>query len=117
MLPPGLPSDTEAEVEAAAEALLARGVPAVLVKRGSAGSALFEAGAPPVWSPAAPVASVVDTTGAGDCFTAAYCVAWLRGLGGAARLRFAAAAAGLCVQREGALPSLPTLAEVEASFR
>ena len=60
MLPPGLPSDTEAEVEAAAEALLARGVPAVLVKRGSAGSALFQAGAPPVWSPAAPVASVVD---------------------------------------------------------
>lgn len=78
--------------------------------------------------PAAHVAAVVDTTGAGDCFTAAYCVSWLRererGEGKRResepakqqqqeRLRFATAAAALCVSRAGALPSMPSLAEVE----
>ena len=93
-----------------------------------------------VAQPAARVAAVVATTGAGDCFTAAYCVAWLReegGIGGAGesaknaeeekdppeeqqrrkriqqRLRFATAAAALCVSRAGALPSMPSLAEAE----
>lgn len=50
---------------------------------------------------------VVDTTGAGDCFTAAYAGAVMQGRGESAALRFAAAAAGFCVAHRGAMPSLP----------
>ena len=154
------PTESDAEVEAAARLLLSRSPPslsAVLVKRGGKGSMLVEriegeggggqASAASASSssssssvrvfaqPAARVASVVDTTGAGDCFTAAYCVAWLRELGGGRgkeknseeekdaeeekrekvqqRLRFATAAAALCVTRAGALPSMPSQVEVE----
>ncbi len=56
----------------------------------------------------------MDTTGAGDCFTAAFGVALMEGLPHADALRFASAAACLCVQRLGAMPSLPRREEVEA---
>jgi len=56
----------------------------------------------------------VDTTGAGDCFTAAFGVALMEGMPAAAALRFASAAACICVQRMGAMPSLPSRAEVDA---
>ena len=106
--------DEDSAVRAAAALLdSAPGVESILVKRGAAGSVLVErggnGGAPPLITsqPAAPVPAVVDTTGAGDCFTAAYAVATLRGLVPADRLRFASAAAGLCVQGKGAGPSMP----------
>ena len=51
--------------------------------------------------------TVVDTTGAGDCFTAAYAVATVGGMQPQARLRFACAAAALSVMRKGAIPSMP----------
>jgi ribokinase len=60
------------------------------------------------------VERVVDTTGAGDCFTAAFAVALLEGKTGADALRFASAAASICVQRKGAMPSMPSRAEVTA---
>lgn len=50
---------------------------------------------------------VLDTTGAGDCFTAAFAVASQEGQDAQAALRFAAAAAGICVAGRGAMPSLP----------
>ena len=56
----------------------------------------------------------MDTTGAGDCFTAAFAVALLEGQGEGGAMAFASAAACLCVQRLGAMPSLPRRAEVEA---
>lgn len=109
----------------AATALLdaSPGLAAVLVKRGAAGSILVEAGDPVGSAPtitvqaAAPVEKVVDTTGAGDCFTAAYAVAMLRGLAPVARLRYASAAAGLCVQAKGAGPSMPGHEEVMLALR
>lgn len=95
---------------------------AVLVKLGAAGSALFtaledEAGSSAaLWQPALrPEGAVVDTTGAGDCFTAAFAVArFAEGRTDAEALRFASAAACLCVQRRGAQPSMPRRGEVEA---
>lgn len=57
---------------------------------------------------------VVDTTGAGDCFTAAFAVAFLEGRAPEEALLFASAAACICVQRLGAMPSLPSRAEVDA---
>jgi ribokinase len=49
---------------------------------------------------------IVDTTGAGDTFTAAYAIT--------SDLRFAQAAAFLCITKQGAAESIPTLQEVNA---
>ena len=111
-----LPTGSDAEVLTAARALQARGVGTVLVKLGGRGSLLVPRAGEPIRQGIVPV-PVVDTTGAGDCFTAAYTVALLEGQPEAERLRFATAAAALCVQRLGAMPSMPTRAEVEALLR
>ena len=60
-----------------------------------------------------PFLQVVDTTGAGDCFTASFAVALLQGRSHGEAMRFASAAACLCVQRMGAMPSLPRRQEVD----
>ena len=55
--------------------LLDQGVKQVLVKMGESGSVLVRNQEPPLFQPAILVPTVVDTTGAGDTFTAAYTVA------------------------------------------
>ncbi|KAJ9527636.1 hypothetical protein QJQ45_025914, partial [Haematococcus lacustris] len=110
-----LRTDTEEEIQAAAQKLQAQGVTSVLVKLGAQGSLLLPgAGQAAVRQPALPAPQVVDTTGAGDCFTAAYAVAALEGKPAAEALRFASAAGCICVQRSGAQPSLPSREEVDA---
>ncbi|KAG2440419.1 hypothetical protein HYH02_010307 [Chlamydomonas schloesseri] len=110
----GLPTDSEAQVQAAAEKLMSAGVKSVLVKLGADGSLLLPGpGQPPLRQAAIKAAQVVDTTGAGDCFTATYAVAVLEGKPPAEALRFASAAASICVQRKGAMPSLPARTEVD----
>uniref|UniRef100_A0A7S0X1M1 Ribokinase n=1 Tax=Chlamydomonas leiostraca TaxID=1034604 RepID=A0A7S0X1M1_9CHLO len=111
----GLPTDDEAQIRSAAEALQKLGVGSVLVKLGGDGSLLLPGGGgEPIRQKAIPAPKVVDTTGAGDCFTAAYAVAVLQGRVGADALRFASAAASICVTRKGAMPSLPSRIEVDA---
>lgn len=83
------------------------GVKQVLVKLGAKGSALFCEGEGPIRQPIIAAAKVVDTTGAGDTFTAAYAVALVEGKSKEECLRFSAAAASLCVQVKGAIPSMP----------
>jgi len=98
-------------LEAAAVRLLELGVQEVVVTLGAAGSALFTTAgrldAPGFRVP------VVDTTGGGDCFHAAYLAASNAGLEDVDRLRFANAAAALKVQHLGARGGLPTLLQVE----
>lgn len=60
------------------------------------------------------VSPVVDTTGAGDCFTAAFCVATLRGETRQEAMRYASAAAALCIQSVGAMSSMPSDGDVRA---
>lgn len=55
---------------------------------------------------------VIDTTGAGDCFTAAFLTAYLRRLPLESTLRYASAAAALSIQGYGARSALPTDAQV-----
>ncbi|GAX74133.1 hypothetical protein CEUSTIGMA_g1582.t1 [Chlamydomonas eustigma] len=110
----GLPTDTIEQVHVAADSLMRLGVGSVLVKLGSDGSLLIPgAGQPIIRQHAIKAPIVMDTTGAGDCFTAAYCVALLEGKKGTDALLFASAAASICVRRKGAMPSLPSREEVD----
>ncbi|EFJ44815.1 hypothetical protein VOLCADRAFT_106272 [Volvox carteri f. nagariensis] len=110
----GLPTDTEDQVRAAAEQLMSAGVQSVLVKLGSEGSLLLPGqGQTAIRQQAIKAPEVLDTTGAGDCFTATYAVAVLEGKAAPQALQFASAAASLCVRRMGAMTSLPSRGEVE----
>lgn len=66
------------------------------------------------WIPA-PQVKAVDTTAAGDCFSAALAVGVAEGMPIPEAARFAARAAAISVTRLGAQPSLPTREEVERS--
>lgn len=60
-----------------------------------------------------PSMPIVDTTGAGDCFTAAFAIAYMKSKPIMECMRFASAASFLCITRKGALPSMPKLNEVQ----
>ncbi|KAJ1688351.1 hypothetical protein LUZ63_019741 [Rhynchospora breviuscula] len=103
----GMPTDTFEQISQAATKCHKLGVKQVLVKLGSQGSALFIEGEDTIRQSIIPASKVIDTTGAGDTFTAAFAVALVEGKPKAECLRFAAAAASLCVQVKGAMPSMP----------
>ena len=84
----------------------------ILLTQGSRGATLWN-GSELLFQPAFPV-KAVDTTAAGDCFLGYYAAALAEGLSYAHALRLAAAASALAVQKQGAAPSIPTRAEVEA---
>lgn len=109
----GMPTADDAQVIAAARRLQAQGVGTVLVKLGARGCLLVRPDGTTLRQGVFRV-PVVDTTGAGDCFTATYTVALLAGMSETDRLRFACAAAGICVQRKGAMPSMPSRHEIDA---
>jgi ribokinase len=58
--------------------------------------------------------AAVDVTGAGDAFCAALAVKLGSGRGFYEAIGFANAAAALATTRKGAVPSLPSLAEVQS---
>jgi ribokinase len=87
----------------------------VVVTLGSRG-ALSVAGFEVVVAPAFGV-EVVDTTGAGDAFVAAFVVGRWFAAGVAEALRWGCAAGGLATTRRGAQPSMPTFDEVSALLR
>ena len=66
-----------------------QGVKQVLVKLGERGSLLLTEDGNTIVQPAILASNVVDTTGAGDTFTAAYAVALVEGQSLAESLRFA----------------------------
>mmetsp|Transcript_54013 Transcript_54013/g.126125 ORF Transcript_54013/g.126125 Transcript_54013/m.126125 type:complete len:391 (-) Transcript_54013:105-1277(-) len=110
----GMPTDSEEKVVAAARKLQGRGVKNVLCTLGSDGAVLVTADGKVLRQSSFPVpgGKVVDTTGAGDCFRAAFAVALVEGRPLQECMKFAAAAGALTVSRMGAVPSLPTRAEV-----
>ncbi|GMV95822.1 MAG: ribokinase [Phycisphaerae bacterium] len=101
-----------AEPRRIAEALVARGAGGVVLKRGADGAYVF---APPTAGEVPGFAvQVVDSTAAGDAFTAALAVARAAGQPLESAVRFANAAGALACTKLGAQPSLPTLADVNA---
>ncbi|WP_119730904.1 ribokinase [Thermomonospora amylolytica] len=95
---------------AGAAALRALGPRSAVITLGAAGAVTADAtGTARI---PAPRVRAVDTTGAGDAFTAALCLRLARGDDLAAAARFAVRAGAAAVRREGAQPSFPTAAEL-----
>lgn len=101
----------DAPLEAAAQALLARGAKAVLVTLGASGCALYRQGLAPHGLAGRRMA-VVDTIGAGDTFTGALAAALARAETLTDAMGWANAAAALSVTGRGAIAGMPNRAEV-----
>lgn len=109
----GLQVTNLAEAERAADALLARGVGAVMMTLGGNG-ALYRDRQQSRHLPVFQAGKVVDTTGAGDAFNGGFAVALAEGKPVLEAARFASATAGLSVTRPGAAASMPSRVEIEA---
>jgi ribokinase len=99
---------------AAGAALLDR-VPRVVITLGAAGSVYLTRDAEPLAVPA-PQVTAVDSTGAGDTYVGALAVALGEERSIREAMTWAAAAAALSVQREGASASMPYRSEIEARY-
>ncbi len=108
----GLTVETPGEARAAADALLKRGVKAVVMTLGARG-ALYHDGAVSELVPAYAVGKVVDTTGAGDAFAGGFAVALAEGRPPLDAVRFGCATAGISVTKPGTAPAMPSRAEIE----
>jgi len=104
-------TDAADEASAVTE-MLARGISAVIVKKGSAGAVYYDRHRQ-VTAQGSPVTEV-DPTGAGDCFGAGFVSLWLRGAHPEDALRIACACGALAVTRKGPMEGIATLAEVQA---
>ena len=99
-----------------AAALLSRGASTVVLKLGAKGALIAEGARPPqVVRPFR--VRAVDTTAAGDAFTAALAVGLSEGMALDRAVRFANAAGALCCTRVGAQPALPGRRDVEQLLR
>jgi ribokinase len=108
----GYPVQDDVTAEQAARELLAAGPQAVVLKRGARGALLLTVERE-AHVPAFPV-EVVDTTGAGDAFSATLTVAVAERLPLERAVRRANAAGALTVTRFGTMPAMPTRGEVDA---
>lgn len=108
----GMPVTDAADVERAADALLARGVRRVVVTLGGEGSLVK--GPDCCERVEARRVEAVDTTGAGDTFNGALAVALSEGRPLREAVRFATAASSIAVTRMGAQSSVPMREEVDA---
>ncbi|MYU24685.1 ribokinase [Streptomyces sp. SID8352] len=109
----GLAEDHGLGDEELARALQERTGGVVVITRGGEGALVARSsGTSPV--PARPARAVVDTTGAGDSFTAAFAVALAEGQPVERAVEFAAAAGAHTVSIAGVVPALPTRAQLNA---
>lgn len=116
LLPSGAELERAAGVAgqaAALEALFARGVREIALKRGAEGSTAFLPDGSRVDCPALAVEEV-DPTGAGDCFGGAYVACRRLGLGPGQSLRYANAAGARNVTMRGPMEGAGTRAELDA---
>lgn len=112
----GLPVTTLAEAEIAADALLARGVGAVVMTLGEKG-ALYRDRTQSFHVPVISAGPVVETTGAGDAFNGGFAVALAEGRGMLDAVRMGCTTAGISVTRPGTAPSMPARAEIDALLK
>ncbi|MGD9885722.1 MAG: ribokinase [Reyranella sp.] len=100
------------DLTAAAQKLRAKGAGTVIATLGARGAVVVTGEAAKVVP--AYKASVVDTTGAGDCFVGALAARLLGGASPVEAARFAVAAASCSVEKLGAAPAMPMARDVAA---
>lgn len=108
----GFELEDDTDIRGAARRLRAAGPAAVVLKLGSDGAYLLTADEDAFIQALA--VDAIDTTGAGDAFTAAVIAASIEGCPWTAVIRFANAAGALATTRFGASVAMPTRHEVEA---
>lgn len=111
--------DEESLIVIKAKILQHHGATNVLVTRGSKGCLLLTPDGTVLRQPACHLSpdQVVDETGAGDCFRAAFCVALLeRQLSLQECLAFASAAGACGVTKQGAVPATPSRHDVDRRY-
>jgi ribokinase len=96
-----------------ARRLLTRADQAVIVTLGAIGSAAVWADRT-LFAPAIRAETVVDTSGAGDCFCGVIAACIDHGIDAEQALRLANAAASISVTQRGAAPSMPLRSQVDA---
>jgi len=107
----GMPVDTEARLYAAADKLLNKGVKRVIATLGKRGAMIADRDGKKIVSGYR--VKSVDTVAAGDAFNGALAAALVGGKTIEEAVKFANAVGALTVTKRGAIPSLPTLNEVE----
>lgn len=104
------------DVDIVSKAFQARGVENLIITMGENGSIV--AGKDGIHhTKCVKMEHVADPTAAGDSFVAAFCTGLTAGLPQAQALAFASHTAAITVSRMGAMPSLPTVEEVQALMR
>lgn len=112
----GIIPDTQEHIEDAAKKIFESAAPEyVLLKLGARGAYLYSKDDKRV-IPGFEV-KAIDTTAAGDTFGAAFCVEYCLGKGMEDAIRYAHAAAAVCVTRKGGQISIPTREETEAFYK
>lgn len=105
-----------ADVETVSAAFQEKGVEHLIITLGENGSIV--AGREGIHqTPCVKMPHVADPTAAGDSFVAAFCTGLCAGLPQGEALAFASHTAAITVSRMGAMPSLPTVDEVQALLR
>ncbi len=101
------------DVDIVAKAFQARGVENLIITLGENGSVI--AGSNGIHhTQCVKMPHVTDPTAAGDSFVAAFCTGLTAGLSQGQALDFASHTAAITVSRMGAMPSLPTIDEVQS---
>lgn len=107
----GKPTGTEEEIVAAANILLQKGVQKVIVTLGEKGAMLVTQQGYQTFS--ARKVKAVDTTAAGDAFTAALALKLSQGCNEEEAITFAIKVSSIVVTRKGAQTSIPSYEEVQ----
>jgi len=107
------PNETEVDALGGVDALLAAGAGAVVVTHGGSGTDVHAADGTAVHIEPSR-ADVIDTTGAGDAFTAALAVGLANGRELRDAVAWASAAGAIATEGLGARGSLPSAADVDA---
>lgn len=107
----GFPVNSPSQIEKAAQAIQNKGAKTVIITLGSAGAYVTS----PLLQATIPAFKVkaIDTTAAGDVFCGTLAAAWVEGKPLLEAVRYANAAAALCVTRMGAQSSIPSREEID----